>query len=169
MCSRWKPGRALSVLRGKLCICSNPRHLLFIKQQYKNSTGQPFSAAEAALSPTLQVFYGLYGPKSMPRARPNADTPFHQYVYFGLDPNPLCSATLFLCRLIQGQDLFFFFFLPKHRILISAAVQREPTQRFSNAEERFAFYRSQKVHFHLHVQVALCYFYPLVASSIHLT
>lgn len=74
-------------------MCSHPRCRLFIKQQYKNSAGQPFSAAEAAFSIISQVFDGLRL-KSMPRPRPSADTLFHQYVYFGLDPTPPASPTL---------------------------------------------------------------------------
>lgn len=80
--------------RGKLCICSHALRRLFIKQQYKNSSGQPFSAAEAAFSITSQAYYGLQL-KSMPRPRPSTDMLFHQYVYFGLDPTPPAFRTLF--------------------------------------------------------------------------
>lgn len=84
----------MSILCGKLSICSHLCFHIFIKQQYKNSAGQPFSAAEAALSITSQVYYGLRL-KLMQRPRPTAETLFHQYVYFGLDSTPPASPTLF--------------------------------------------------------------------------
>ena len=111
MCRRKTPGHALSILRGKLCFCSRPRCRLFIKQQYKNSAGQPFSGAEAAFSSTSQVFCGP-GFKSMPGPRPGEDTLFYQYVYFGLDPAPPAPLTLFHFISSYSRTVFFFFSSP---------------------------------------------------------
>lgn len=130
MCKSWEPGRALSIFRGKLCIRSHPRHRLFIKQQYKNSAGQPFSAAEAAFSLTSQAYCGPRL-KSMPRPRPTADTLFHQYVYFGLDPTPPASTTRFF---FHSRTVLFFSLL-LHLQPVFAEVQRELTQRFQMKRE----------------------------------
>lgn len=123
-------------------MCSHPRHRLFIKQQYKNSAGQPYSAAEAAFSIASQVHYGLH-PKSMPRPRP-LKTRFSINMYIlvltplHLPPRP--SFFLF----IQGQHfLLFFFFVPAPpEASFCWGVQRAYTA-FSNEEGRFAFSLSQ--------------------------
>lgn len=115
-------------------MCSHPRHRLFIKQQYKNSAGQPYSAAEAAFSIASQVHYGLH-PKSMPRPRP-LKTRFSINMYIlvltplHLPPRP--SFFLF----IQGQHflLFFFLFL-LHLKPVFAEVYRELTQHFQMKRE----------------------------------
>lgn len=127
--------------RGKLCICSHALCRLFIKQQYKNSSGQPFSAAEAAFSITSQAYYGLQL-KSMPRPRPTADMLFHQYVYFGLDPTPPAFRTLFFSFSSSYSRTVFFFPLLLHLKPVFAEAQRAYTA-FSNEVWKLAFYISQ--------------------------
>lgn len=90
------------------CICSHPRRHLFIKQQYKNSAGQPYSAAEAAFSIISQVYYGLRL-KSMPRPKAHCRHTFPSICIFWSWTHSTClHDPLFFPY--SGTVLFFFCF-----------------------------------------------------------
>ena len=145
-------------------MCSHPCHHLFVKQQYKNSAGQPYSAAEAAFSIASQVDYGLR-PKSMPRPRP-LKTRFSISMYIlVLTPLHLLPRPSFFL-FIQGQHFLLFFVPAPPEARFCWGLQRAYTA-FSNEEGRFAFSLSQRVLFSLSdQQPAHLHFPPLLHSSL---
>lgn len=164
VCKRSKRSHPLSILCGLLYICSHFRCLLFIKQQYKNSAGQPFSAAEAAFSVTSQVYYGLRL-KSMPRPRPPCRHSFPSICIFWSWPYSTCLYNpVFSSPFIQGHVffLFSFYFTWSH---FSWGADTAYTA-FQNEEGKFAFFMSSSSLF-LAVQRSAClHFSPLLHCSL---
>lgn len=117
------------------CICSHPRRHLFIKQQYKNSAGQPYSAAEAAFSIISQVYYGLRL-KSMPRPKAHCRHTFPSICIFWSWTHSTClHDPLFFPLFRDSVVVFFLFPLLLHLKPVFAEVQRELTKHFQMKRE----------------------------------
>lgn len=101
----------------------------------------------------------------MPRPRLTADTLFHQYVYFGLDPGPPASPDPFFSFLFK--ECFLYFFLLLHLKPVFAEVQRDLTQRFQMKKICIRYFPESS--FSLSVQQHVCLPFPFLLTSILLS